>query len=292
MSGVEFDGQRCRAADSRDGLPRDGSAAARVRHQPGHDYQRFGEFDSGQMRTQAVVPSTAEGQHRRRTLPGDVETIGFVVDRGVAIGCRGAGDNARARRDADIVEFDVVDGNPHTAESDWEVTDQLLHRARCQLGMLDQQRPLAGMVGENLHRGGQLITGGVGSGVEQDGDEVDELVASKALAVVFGSDELGSQIITEVLAATIDRVSDIGVELLPRGHDVAAARETAETAWRHMRIQPQVAAVQRPFNAEVELGSGRFRCGSPVGRRGGRNDNGLALGVGTAGTRTGRDRPR
>lgn len=64
-SGVEFDGQRCRAADSRDGLPRDGSAAARVRHQPGHSYQRFGEFDSGQMRTQARPGSSAH--HRRRS---------------------------------------------------------------------------------------------------------------------------------------------------------------------------------------------------------------------------------
>jgi len=55
--------------------------------------QRFGEFEPGQIGPEAVVHTSAEGQHRRSTLARDVEMIGFVVHFRVAVGGRRVGDD-------------------------------------------------------------------------------------------------------------------------------------------------------------------------------------------------------
>ena len=82
--------------------------------------------------------------------------------------------------------------------------------------MLGQQRPLVRVLGQHLHGGGQLIAGGVGTGVEQDGDEVDQLVVGEPVAVVFGANELGDQVVAERPAAASDQAPEVGVELFPR----------------------------------------------------------------------------
>ena len=46
----------------------------------------------------------------------------------------------------------------------------------CEFGMLGEQRPLVGVIAQDLHRGGQLVAGGVGAGAEQAGGEHAELV--------------------------------------------------------------------------------------------------------------------
>src|ERR1700694_3293372 len=63
VSGVEFDGQGCWAGDSGDLLPGCGSAAVWVGHAARDDGQGFGEFDSGEVRAEAVVGAAAEGEH-------------------------------------------------------------------------------------------------------------------------------------------------------------------------------------------------------------------------------------
>ena len=40
----------------------------------------------GEVRTEAVVHAAAEGQDGRRAVAGDVEAVGIVVDRRVAVG--------------------------------------------------------------------------------------------------------------------------------------------------------------------------------------------------------------
>jgi hypothetical protein len=42
----------------------------RVGHAPGDHADRRDEFESREMCTEAVVPATAEGQHRWRSFPG------------------------------------------------------------------------------------------------------------------------------------------------------------------------------------------------------------------------------
>ena len=72
MSGVEFEGQRGRAGDTGELAPVGKSAGARLGHAAGDDAQSFDEFESGQVRAQAVVRAAAERQDRRRQLAADV----------------------------------------------------------------------------------------------------------------------------------------------------------------------------------------------------------------------------
>jgi len=85
---VKCDGQRSRTANPGRGLPRCGAGAPGAGHPPGDDSQGFGELDSGEVGAKAVVRPTTEGQHRCRALPGDVETIGVVVYRRIAVRSR------------------------------------------------------------------------------------------------------------------------------------------------------------------------------------------------------------
>ena len=61
-----------------------------------------------------------------------------------------------------------------------------------------------------------MISGGVGAGVEEDGDEVDQLVVAEPVAVLFDANQLGDQIVAERLAAAERSILQIGVELFPR----------------------------------------------------------------------------
>ena len=56
-----------------------GTGAPQVGHPAGEHRQRLGEFDPGQVRTEAVVHSPAERQHGGRLVTGDVEALRFVV---------------------------------------------------------------------------------------------------------------------------------------------------------------------------------------------------------------------
>jgi hypothetical protein len=81
-----------------------------------------------------------------------------------------------ARGDADGGEFDVDEGFAQCLEDDRRLAHDLGDGLRCQFGMFGEQRPLVRIVTEHLHRDGQLAARGVGSCVEQGGDEIDQLV--------------------------------------------------------------------------------------------------------------------
>ena len=90
----------------------------------------------------------------------------------------------------------------------------------CQLGMLGQQGPLVGVIAQHLHRGGELVAGGVGAGHQQAAREHEQFVVGEAVAVVFGADQLGDQVVGEVVAPVGDHVVEVGVERLPGPQDV------------------------------------------------------------------------
>ena len=104
-------------------------------------------------------------------------------------------------------------------EDDRGVPDKFLDGLRRQFRMVGQQRPLVGVVGQDLNRGGELVAGGVGSGVEQDRNEVHQFVVGQPVAVVFGADELGDQVVGQGVSPRGDQVLDVGLELLPRPQD-------------------------------------------------------------------------
>ena len=85
--------------------------------------------------------------------------------------------------------------------------------------MLAEQCPLVGVVSEDLHRGSQLIAGGVGARAQQGGSDHEQFGVGEAIAVVLGADQIRNQIVGEGLAASGDHGFEVGVEVIPRRHD-------------------------------------------------------------------------
>jgi Luciferase-like monooxygenase len=83
VSGVEFYGHGCWAGDSGDLLPGCGSAAVWVGHAARDDGQGFGEFESGEVRAEAVVHAAAEGEHGRRPVGAPDEIVRYGRNRPV-----------------------------------------------------------------------------------------------------------------------------------------------------------------------------------------------------------------
>ena len=117
--------------------------------------QGLGEFESGEVCSEAVVNAAAERKHGRRPLAGDVEAVGVVVDGGVAVGGGGVDNHQRAGRYPHAVEFDILGSLAHGGENDRAVTHELVDGFGRQFGMLGEEGPeVVGVVGEDLHRGG------------------------------------------------------------------------------------------------------------------------------------------
>ncbi len=71
----------------------------------------LGEFESGEVRSEAVVNAAAERKHGRRPPAGDVEAVGVVVDGGEAVGGGGVDNYLRAGRHPHAAEFEAMAGS-------------------------------------------------------------------------------------------------------------------------------------------------------------------------------------
>src|SRR6476661_3034696 len=118
VSAVEFHRQAYRTSDAYERLPRCCASAPYVGHPASHGREGLCEFDSGQVRPEAVMEAAAEGEHRRGPFAGEVEPLRLVVDCRVVVRRRGIDDDERARRDGDTAEFDVLNGDAHRHEDD------------------------------------------------------------------------------------------------------------------------------------------------------------------------------
>src|SRR5262249_44361690 len=85
-----------------------------------------------------------------------------------------------------------------------------------------------------------------------------------AIALAHHGDENAARATAEAVFGVADELGDfylgmgysaVATAALAAG-DAEEAREASEAAWRHMSVQPQVAAVQRPYNAEAALAAG------------------------------------
>src|SRR6202042_2752200 len=90
-----------------------------------------------------------------------------------------------------------------------------LDRIGGQLRVLGQERPLVGVITEHLHRGGELVSSGVGAGNQQTHDQHAQLVGVEPIAVVFGADQIGDQVVGQGVAAVSDHIVDVVVNGLP-----------------------------------------------------------------------------
>lgn len=116
-------------------------------------------------------------------------------------------------------QLDVFDGFADGAENDWVVTHQLVNCVDGQLRALGEQRPLVGVVGQHLHRRGELVAGGVGAGAEQRRAQHEQFVVGEPVTIVFGSDELRDQVVGQRRTALGDQLLEVGIELIPCGQD-------------------------------------------------------------------------
>ena len=78
---------------------------------------------------------------------------------------------------------------------------------------------MVGVVGQHLHRGGELVARGVGAGAEQRRAQHEQFFMGQPVTVVFASDELGDQVVGQRCAPPCDQLLEIGVEVMPRGQD-------------------------------------------------------------------------
>ena len=72
------------------------------------DHERFGEFQSRQVRTEAVVHPAAERQDRGRFVAGDVEARRILVDGEIAIGRVGVDDDESACGEGVLADRDIA----------------------------------------------------------------------------------------------------------------------------------------------------------------------------------------
>ena len=98
--------------------------------------KRFGQFQPREVRAEAIVHATPEGEHGWWIFSSDIEAVRVVVDARVPVGRRGVGQHEGSGGDADPGQFDVLGGSPDGAEYDWVVTHHLVDRVGCQFGML------------------------------------------------------------------------------------------------------------------------------------------------------------
>src|SRR6516164_4428261 len=105
---AEGDGEAGWPAQSADWLPRRRPSPVGARYPAGDGLQRLGDLQPGQVGSEAVVHARTEVQDRRQSLAGDVEAVGIVVDRGIAVGRSGIREDYRAGREPDPCEFDVL----------------------------------------------------------------------------------------------------------------------------------------------------------------------------------------
>jgi hypothetical protein len=143
LAAVEFDRHASRATDTRDRLPGRGAGGSDIGHAARHR-QRFGEFNSRDVRTEAVVDAATEGEHG-----GWFETL--LVDR--RAGDTDIAPAVHARALADKTLLDAWDIMPDRLDQ----AEQALTIAR-ELG--DQWRFCRswGAVGGQLMTGGDLRT--------------------------------------------------------------------------------------------------------------------------------------
>ena len=86
-------------------------------------------------------------------------------------------------------------------------------------GCSAQERPLVGVITEHLHRGGELVSSGVRAGNEQTHDQHAQLVGVEVIAIVFGADQLGDQVVGQRVTAVSDHIVDVVVDGLPCRQD-------------------------------------------------------------------------
>src|SRR5690349_5548299 len=108
----ELDRQSRRTGHSQQRLPRCRTSAMSGAEAASEYRERLGQFTPCQVRPEAVVRATAEGQNCGDVLTRDVEAVSIVVDRWISVGRKGVREHEGTCREPVATELDVLDGDP------------------------------------------------------------------------------------------------------------------------------------------------------------------------------------
>ncbi len=75
------------------------------------------------------------------------------------------------------------------------MAEDLLHRVGDEVGVGGQPLPVVGVLGEQLHGGGELTAGRLGSGEHEAGDHADDVVLGQAVAIHLGLHQAGDEVV-------------------------------------------------------------------------------------------------
>ncbi len=118
-----------------------------------------------------------------------------------------------------VAVLDVAAGESSGTANCAEVTHRFLDGTRRELWPLGEQRPLVGMLGEQGHRTTELVASRVGATDDHGVDHHHELVVGQLVAGLFGSDQVGQQIVRRLAASFGDQAAGVLAELVLRPHD-------------------------------------------------------------------------
>ncbi len=168
---------------------------------------------SRQRGAEAVVDARAE-RHLRltRRLSSDVERLGVGVHRRVTVGDRQRRSNERAFRKQDTLVLDVDARDPAGAAHRTEVTHRFFHRTGSEFGLIGQELPLIGVVGEQCDRAAELVARGVGTAHDHGLNHHHEFVLAQLVAGFLGGDEAGDQVVSRLVASVGDQLPGVFLE--------------------------------------------------------------------------------
>ena len=154
---------------------------------------------------------------------GDVELVGVRELAGVAV--RGAVDehDPPALRDGHAADGDLAGRGPADELQRGGVADRLLHRVADQRRVLQQDRPLVGVLGDQLEERRHQPGGGLGAAEQQDRHEAhdlgcgDDVLVGERDPVDLRLDDVGDQVLAGVAAPLVEQVDEVVADPLRGG---------------------------------------------------------------------------
>ncbi len=160
-------------------------------------------------------------EHGRRIRAGDVEAIGVSVDRWIAIGGRGVGDDERAGRDGHTTELDVLPCDAHRGEDDGRVAHCLLDRLRGELGMLLRSSAhWSGWSQKTCTAAASWLRVVSVPAINRVAASMSSSSWAKSVAVDLRTHHVGQQVVGQRAAPVVDHVVEIVLECTPGAQDV------------------------------------------------------------------------
>ena len=150
-----------------------------------------------QRRTQAEVRAEAE-REVAVVAARDVEAVGLVEHRRVAVRRADAADHERALPDRHAAELHVLERDAHGALHRAVEAQHLLDRALQQLGLRAQARELVGVLQERERPVPDQVRGRLVTGEQQQDRGRQQLAVAERVAVLLRRDERADQVVARL----------------------------------------------------------------------------------------------